>query len=193
MRELLKTHHPPAAAPPPLSHSASFPYPVPGCKPSSLQTDLLCPGKDDVFLQKVSIVQVFEDDGDARKQLDLVQLHHTLKSSQQVLLGFLVVVAELRRHQQSDKLSEQCFVREAFSGLVKSQVSFYPEEVAFVLLDLIADVLVEEQLAEDEGAHGLHVQTLGLRQDVFVCAIDGPAILLLLQGGGRKQVMSAAT
>lgn len=59
-------------------------------------------------------------------------------------------------------------------------MSFYPEEVALVLLDLIADVLVEEQLAEDEWAHGLHIQTFGLRQDVFVCPIDGSALLLLL-------------
>lgn len=59
-------------------------------------------------------------------------------------------------------------------------MSFYPEEVALVLLDLIAHVLVEEQLAEDEGAHGLHVQTLCLRQDVFVCPVDCPALLLVL-------------
>lgn len=71
-----------------------------------------------------------------------------------------------------------------FLGLVKFRKSFYPEEVALVLLDLIADVLVEEQLAEDEGAHGLHIQTLCLRQDVLVCGIDGSALLLLLQEGG---------
>lgn len=70
---------------------------------------------------------------------------------------------------------------------MKYWTSPYPEEVALVLLDLIADVLVEEQLAEDEGAHGLHIQTLGLRQDVFVRPVDGSALLLLLQGG-RKQV-----
>lgn len=67
---------------------------------------------------------------------------------------------------------------------MKYRKFFYPEEVALVLLDLIADVLVEEQLAEDEGAHGLHVQALGLRQDVFVCGVDGSALLLLLQEGG---------
>lgn len=73
-----------------------------------------------------------------------------------------------------------------FFSLEKLRASFYPEEVALVLLDLIADVLVEEQLAEDEGAHGLHVQTLCLRQDVLVCPVDGPALLLLLQADGKN-------
>lgn len=59
-------------------------------------THLLCPGKYDVFLQQVRIVQVFEDDGNARQQLDLMQLHDALKTSQQILLGLLVVVAELK-------------------------------------------------------------------------------------------------
>lgn len=57
----------------------------------------------------------------------------------------------------------------------------YPQEVAFVLLDLVADVLVEEQLAEDEGPHGLHVQTLRLRQDLLISCVDGSSLLLLLQ------------
>lgn len=60
--------------------------------------DLFCPGKNDVLLQQVSIVQVFEDDGNSWKQLDLMQLHNTLKASQQVFLGLLVVVAELREN-----------------------------------------------------------------------------------------------
>lgn len=148
------------------------------CQPSTLQTDLLCPGKDDVFLQQVCVVQVFEDDGDARQQLDLVQLHHTLESPQQVLLSLLVVVAELRRRRVKGIVSMACKLK---CQVKVSEASFYPEEVALVLLDLIADVLVEEQLAEDEGAHGLHIQTLGLRQDVFVCPVDGSALFLLLQ------------
>lgn len=63
---------------------------------SPTHTHLLCPGKYDVFLQQVRIVQVFEDDGNARQQLDLMQLHDALKTSQQILLGLLVVVAELK-------------------------------------------------------------------------------------------------
>lgn len=58
--------------------------------------------------------------------------------------------------------------------------STYPQEVAFVLLDLVADVLVEEQLAEDEGAHGLHIQTLRLHQDILIGRIDGSRLLLML-------------
>lgn len=69
-----------------------------------------------------------------------------------------------------------------FLGLAKFR-NTYPEKVPLVLLDLIADVLVKEQLAEDEWAHGLHIQTLGLRQDVFICTVDGSALLLLLQCG----------
>lgn len=57
----------------------------------------------------------------------------------------------------------------------------YPQEVAFVLLDLVTDVLVEEQLTEDEGAHGLHIQTLCLRQDILLSAVDGSTFFLLLQ------------
>lgn len=59
--------------------------------------------------------------------------------------------------------------------------STYTQEVAFVLLDLITDVHVKEQLAEDEGAHGLHIQTLCLCQDLLVSSADGSALLLLLQ------------
>lgn len=59
--------------------------------------------------------------------------------------------------------------------------SAYSQEVAFVLLDLVADVLVEEQLAEDEGAHGLHIQTLRLRQDLLIGSVDGSTLLLLLE------------
>lgn len=58
---------------------------------------LLRPGKNDVLLQQVSVVQVFEDDGNTWQELDLMQLHDTLKSSQQILLGLFVVVAELRK------------------------------------------------------------------------------------------------
>lgn len=61
------------------------------------ETHLLCPGKNDIFLQQVGVVQIFEDDGNARQQLNLVQLHNALESSQQILLGFLVVVAELKK------------------------------------------------------------------------------------------------
>lgn len=58
-------------------------------------SDLLCPGQDDVLFQQVSVVQVFQDDGNTWEQLDLMQLHHTLKAPHQVLLGFFVVMAEL--------------------------------------------------------------------------------------------------
>lgn len=57
----------------------------------------------------------------------------------------------------------------------------YSQEVAFVLLDLLTDVLIEEQLAENEGAHGLHVQTLRLCQDFLISAVDGSALLSLLE------------
>lgn len=53
--------------------------------------------------------------------------------------------------------------------------------MALVLLDLVADVLVEEQLAEDEGTHGLHIQTLCLCQDLLISRVDGSTFLLLLQ------------
>lgn len=59
--------------------------------------------------------------------------------------------------------------------------STHPQEVAFVLLDLVADVLVEEQLAEDEGAHGLHIQTLRLRQDLLISSVDGSTLFLMLE------------
>lgn len=59
--------------------------------------------------------------------------------------------------------------------------STHPQEVAFVLLDLVADVLIEEQLAEDEGAHGLHIQTLRLRQDLLISSVDGSTLFLMLE------------
>ncbi|TNN66980.1 hypothetical protein EYF80_022753 [Liparis tanakae] len=103
-------------------------------------------GEDDVLLQQVCVVQVFEDDGDPSQQLDLVQLHHTFKAPQ--------------------------------------------EEVALVLLDLVPDVLVEEQLAEDQRAHGRHIQTLRLRQDFLVGAVDGPVLLLVLRRRTRRSSLS---
>lgn len=57
----------------------------------------------------------------------------------------------------------------------------YTQEVAFVLLDLFTDVFIEEQLAENEGAHGLHVQTLRLCQDFLISTVDGSALLSLLE------------
>lgn len=57
----------------------------------------------------------------------------------------------------------------------------YTQEVPFVLLDLVTDVLVEQQLTEDERAHGLHIQTLSLCQDLFISPIDGSTLLFLLQ------------
>lgn len=57
----------------------------------------------------------------------------------------------------------------------------YVQEVAFILLDLFPDVLVEEQLAQDEGAHGLHVQTLRLGQDLLHSTVDGRVLLPLLR------------
>ena len=57
---------------------------------------LLGPDEDDVLLQQVSVVQVLEDHGHAGQQLGLVQLHQALEAPQKVLLGLLVVVAELR-------------------------------------------------------------------------------------------------
>lgn len=53
--------------------------------------------------------------------------------------------------------------------------------MAFILLDLLSDVLVKEQLAQDEGAHGLNIQTLRLRQDLLVGTVDGSVLLPLLQ------------
>lgn len=53
--------------------------------------------------------------------------------------------------------------------------------MAFVLLDLVADVFVKQQLAEDEGAHGLHIQTLRFSQDLLVGSVDGSTLLLLLK------------
>ena len=64
-------------------------------------THLLCPGKYDILLQQVSIVQVFEDDWNPWQELDLMQLHNTLEASQQILLGLLVVVAELGGGQKT--------------------------------------------------------------------------------------------
>lgn len=60
------------------------------------QAHLLRPGENDVLLQQVGVVELFKDDGNARQQLDLVQLHDTLEPPQQILLGLLVVVAELK-------------------------------------------------------------------------------------------------
>lgn len=56
----------------------------------------------------------------------------------------------------------------------------YAQKVAFILLDLVSDVLVEEQLTQDEGTHGLDVQTLRLCQDLLVGAVDGFVLLPLL-------------
>lgn len=56
----------------------------------------------------------------------------------------------------------------------------YAQEVAFILLDLVSDVLVEEQLTQDEGAHGLNVQALRLCQDLLVGTVDGFVLLPLL-------------
>lgn len=59
--------------------------------------------------------------------------------------------------------------------------------MALVLLNLLADVLVEEQLAEDEGAHGLHVQALRLRQDLLIGSVDGSVLLPLLETEQESQ------
>lgn len=56
----------------------------------------------------------------------------------------------------------------------------YAQKVAFILLDLVSDVLVKEQLTQDEGAHGLNVQTLCLCQDLLVSTVDGFVLLPLL-------------
>lgn len=63
---------------------------------------------------------------------------------------------------------------------VCARTSTYAEEVALVLLDLLADVLIEEQLSEDEGAHGLDVQSLCLSQNLFVGRVYLSLLLLLL-------------
>lgn len=159
-----------------------------------MQSNLLGPGEDDVFLQQVCVVQVFEDDGNTRQQLDLVQLHHTLKSSQQILLGFFVVVAELRRNENRRSVRRiPDVLKTRTSSGVKSdlqegkvtqrrdQIGTYSQEVPLVLLDVVADVFVKEQLAEDQGAHGLHIQTLRLRQDLLISRVDGSTLLLVLQ------------
>lgn len=61
---------------------------------------LLSPGQDDILLQQVGVVQVFEDDGHAGQKLGLVQLHQTLKAPQEVLLGLLVVVGKLDTREE---------------------------------------------------------------------------------------------
>lgn len=63
---------------------------------AQIHTHPLSPGEDDVLLQQVGVVQILQDDGDARQQLDLMKLHHTLKPPQQILLGLLVIETELR-------------------------------------------------------------------------------------------------
>lgn len=57
----------------------------------------------------------------------------------------------------------------------------YTQKVAFILLDLVSDVLVKEQLTQDEGAHGLNIKTLRLCQDFLVGTVDGFVLLPLLQ------------
>lgn len=73
---------------------------------SMTHTHLLCPGEDDILFKQVGVVHVFEDDGNAGQQLDLMQLHHTLKTSQKILLGFLVVVTELGRTKPEERRTE---------------------------------------------------------------------------------------
>lgn len=98
--------------------------------PSS-HTDLLCPGEDDVFLQQVCVVKVLEDDGNARQQLDLMQLHDALEASQQILLGLLVVVAELRRNQMKSNVSVKvsvfvkCQLQPRISGRTRRKWRLY--------------------------------------------------------------------
>lgn len=62
---------------------------------NTAHTHPFSPSKDNILFQQVSIIQVFEDNGDTWQQLNLVELHDTLKASQQILLGFLVIVTEL--------------------------------------------------------------------------------------------------
>lgn len=60
---------------------------------------LLCPHEDDILIQEVSIIEVFENDGHSWQQLTLMKLHQTFKASQQILLRFLIVVAELQEKE----------------------------------------------------------------------------------------------
>lgn len=154
---------------------------------------LLCPGKNDIFLQQVSVVQVFKDDRNTRQQLNLVQLHNTLKTSQQILLSLLVVVAELKtndtpasssfywgpRNWRTDQSSQ--LASRPQPAIKDTLPRTYTQKVAFILLDLVSDVLVKEQLTQDEGAHGLNIKTLRLCQDFLVGTVDGFVLLPLLQ------------
>lgn len=56
----------------------------------------------------------------------------------------------------------------------------YTQEVTFVLLDLVTDVFIEQQFAQDERAHGLHIQALCLRQDLFISCVNRSAFLFVL-------------
>lgn len=58
--------------------------------------------------------------------------------------------------------------------------------MAFILPDLVSDALVKEQLTQDEGAHGLDVQTLRLCQDLLVGTVDGFVLLPLLRVRKRR-------
>ncbi len=43
---------------------------------------LLCPHEDDILIQEVSIIEVFENDGHSWQKLAMMKLHQTLKASQ---------------------------------------------------------------------------------------------------------------
>lgn len=83
--------------------------------------------------------------------------------------------------QKSLLTSKQESQAASMDALLRRAAQTYVQEVAFILLDLFPDVLVEEQLAQDEGAHGLHVQTLRLGQDLLHSTIDGRVLLPLLR------------
>lgn len=118
-----------------------------------------------------------------------MQLHHALEPSQQILLSFLVVVAELKHKHKSDVTpSIKIKNKQQPNEPGESQPAptdlppqTYTQKVAFILLDLFPDALVEEQLTQDEGAHGLDVQALRLSQDLLVGTVDGSVLLPLLQ------------
>lgn len=56
---------------------------------------LLSPREYDVFFQQVSVIQVFEDDGDTGQQLTLMELHQALDATEEVLLSLFIIVAKL--------------------------------------------------------------------------------------------------
>lgn len=170
---------------------------------------LLGPREYDVFFQQVGVVQVFENDGDAGQQLTLMELHQALDATQEVLLSLFVIVAKLTIKRKLHELQKTCAgtpatavhgssdkhgsdVERAFAArtaalnkmnMINGHRWTHSKEVALVLLNLLADVLVEEQLTQDQRAHGSHLKPLRFSQDFLISRVDHSLLFLLLEGG----------